>query len=237
MAASGAVSACSAAECPRTLRAYSRTACWNPPHVPRNGRDDSRAYRIAASAPSALAYGLAGTHQTAAWPRRASAAGPTAVVCTHSGLTSTPSRPADSRRASGMARCAVTAGSKSPTSATGTMSLIQPPRRRARRSADRGPPVWGRGGQVLPGRGRRAFAFDALFCTIIRIGHRCERVCLRGAVADPCPPCLEEIDMPRSFTLTLLVVALAPRGSRADARPVRWTVGHPLACLAISPDG
>src|SRR4051794_16573123 len=101
MAAAGAVSAWAAPGHARTLRAYSKTACWNPPHVPRNGRDDSRAYRIAASAPSALAYGLAGTHQIAAYDFNVSAATPTAVVWTHSGLIWTRSHSADRCRASG----------------------------------------------------------------------------------------------------------------------------------------
>jgi hypothetical protein len=45
--ACGAVSSCSASMNPMPLRAYSRTVCWKPPHVPRNGTLCSRANRIA----------------------------------------------------------------------------------------------------------------------------------------------------------------------------------------------
>jgi hypothetical protein len=47
------------------LRAYSRTTCWNPPQVPRSGTSPTRAWRIAASAPSRLRYGLPGAIQRA----------------------------------------------------------------------------------------------------------------------------------------------------------------------------
>ena len=60
----GSSSACVAFAIPKTFCAYSRSACWNPPQVPRNGLGLSRAKRIAASAAAAFAYGLPGTHQT-----------------------------------------------------------------------------------------------------------------------------------------------------------------------------
>src|SRR5207245_5577163 len=64
--ASGSSSAWGAVDRPQRASAYSRSACWNPPHVPRNGRRVSRAKRMAATAPVVFAYGLAGTHQIAA---------------------------------------------------------------------------------------------------------------------------------------------------------------------------
>ena len=63
-AAPGSLSAWAAPERPSTFRAYSMTACWNPPQVPRKGMWDSRAWRMAHRAPAMLAYGLAGTHHT-----------------------------------------------------------------------------------------------------------------------------------------------------------------------------
>jgi hypothetical protein len=50
----GADSSCSALAIPRTWRAYSTRACWNPPQVPIKGRPCWRAKRMARSAPSML---------------------------------------------------------------------------------------------------------------------------------------------------------------------------------------
>ncbi|KRD22841.1 hypothetical protein ASE41_13080 [Streptomyces sp. Root264] len=52
--ASGSFSACAARDSPQTVRAYSRSACWKPPQVPRNGMPSSRAVRIADRTPASL---------------------------------------------------------------------------------------------------------------------------------------------------------------------------------------
>ncbi len=73
-AAPGSFSACATPVSPHTVRAYSSSVCWKPPHVPRKGMPSSRATRTAASAPASLAYGLPGSTHTASKPARVPAA-------------------------------------------------------------------------------------------------------------------------------------------------------------------
>src|ERR1035441_9410240 len=63
MAARGLIFWWSASVSPRTWRAYSMSVYWNPADVPRKGIRLVRAKRIAEIAPSALRYGIPGTHQ------------------------------------------------------------------------------------------------------------------------------------------------------------------------------
>src|SRR5436190_5568852 len=110
----GVVSACVASRQPSTAWAYSITACWKPPQVPKKGTPFSRAWRIAPSAPARLRYGLPGTHQrpSNAVTRSALAA---SSLGTHSCSTAS-SRSSPARcSAIGIARCATTDSLRSPT--------------------------------------------------------------------------------------------------------------------------
>src|SRR5579885_2557322 len=56
-------SAESASLIPRTFRAHSISAYWNPPQVPRNGQSRRRANSMPFNMPSKLLYGLPGEAQ------------------------------------------------------------------------------------------------------------------------------------------------------------------------------
>src|SRR3954452_3902839 len=111
---SPAYSAWAASSMRARSRASIRIACWNPPHVPRNGICWTRAARAAWMAPSRLSYGLPGTTQMPSKPSRFSCA---SVVGTQYGSSTTPSRRRRASISCGMRAWARTLGERSPTRA------------------------------------------------------------------------------------------------------------------------
>src|SRR5262249_25517900 len=79
--------------------------------------------------------------------------------------------------------------------------------------------------------------FDELRFAMIGRSRRFQRIFLRRAVAVLSPASREELLMSRPLPLAFLILALSLNGASAGEDRVRRAVDHPIACLAVSPDG